>query len=159
MGAVYWVNRFGLFNAMFVLAIFLWIPMLSAVTLYKHTCHLCEAADRAASRVFNVMEDYLARIQTANKAQQWLHTAITIRQKPHCCKANAAPKTQPAPVAPDFFQVRWWQMGHANETVPAVTTLIRCNFMAVSISSTVGWGEANADGCFIQFAVAIKHHD
>ena len=68
MGAVYWVNRFGLFNAMFALAIFLWIPMLSAVTLYKHTCHLCEAADRAALRVFNVMEDYLARIQTANKA-------------------------------------------------------------------------------------------
>ena len=42
--------------------------MLPAVTLYKHTCHLCEAADRAALRVFNVMEDFLARIQTANKA-------------------------------------------------------------------------------------------
>ena len=25
--------------------------------------------------------------------------------------------------------------------------------------SNVGWGGANADGCFIQFTVAIKHHD
>ena len=41
--------------------------MLSAVTLYKHTCHLCEAADRAALRVFNVMEDFPAHIQTANR--------------------------------------------------------------------------------------------
>ena len=41
---------------------------MSALTLYKHTCHFCEAAERAALRVFNVMEDFLARIQTANKA-------------------------------------------------------------------------------------------
>ena len=68
MGAVHWVNRFGLFNAMFVLAIFLWSPKMSALTLYKHTCHFCEAVERAALRVFNVMEDFLARIQTANKA-------------------------------------------------------------------------------------------
>ena len=32
-------------------------------------------------------------------------------------------------------------------------------FMSVSMSSNVGWGEANADGCFIQFTVAIEHHD
>ena len=67
MGAVHWVNRFGVFNAMFVLAIFLWTPMMSALTLYKHTCHFCEAVERAALRVFNVMEDFLAHIQTANK--------------------------------------------------------------------------------------------
>ena len=30
--------------------------------------------------------------------------------------------------------------------------------MAVSMLITVGWGEANADGCFIQFTVAIKYH-
>ena len=68
MGAVYWVNRFGLFNAMFVLAIFLWGPIMSALTLYIRTSHLCEALERAALRVFNVMEDFLARIRTANKA-------------------------------------------------------------------------------------------
>ena len=68
MGAVHWVNRFGLFNAMFVLAIFLWSPKMSALTLYKHTCHFCEAVERAALVAFNVMEDFLARIQTANKA-------------------------------------------------------------------------------------------
>ena len=68
MGAVHWVYRFGLFNAMFVLAIFLWSPMMSALKLYKHTCHFCEVVERAALRAFNVMEDLLARIQTANKA-------------------------------------------------------------------------------------------
>ena len=68
MGAVRWVNRFGLFNAMLVLTIFLWSLMMSALTLYKHTYHFCEALERAALRVFNVMEDFLARIQTANKA-------------------------------------------------------------------------------------------
>ena len=31
--------------------------------------------------------------------------------------------------------------------------------MAVSMPSTVGWGGADADGWFIQFTVAIKHHD
>ena len=41
---------------------------MSALTLYKHTCHFYEAVERAALRVFNVMEDFLARIQTANKA-------------------------------------------------------------------------------------------
>jgi len=41
---------------------------MSALTLYKHTCHFCEAVERAALVAFNVMEDFLARIQTANKA-------------------------------------------------------------------------------------------
>ena len=68
MGAVHWVNRVGLFNAVFVLAIVIWSPMMSALTLYKHTCHFYEAKERAALRVFNVMEDFLAGIQTANKA-------------------------------------------------------------------------------------------
>ena len=68
MGAVHWVNRFGLFSAMFLLVIFLWSPMMSALTLYKHACHFCEAVERTASSVFDLMEDFLARIQTANKA-------------------------------------------------------------------------------------------
>ena len=62
------MNKFGLCNAMIVLAISLCGPMMSALTLHKHTCHFCEALERAALRVFNVMEDFLARIQTANKA-------------------------------------------------------------------------------------------
>ena len=62
------MNRVGLFNAMVALAIFLSSPMMLALTLYKHTCHFCEAVERAALRVFNVTEDFLARIQTANKA-------------------------------------------------------------------------------------------
>ena len=68
MGAVHWVNRFGLFNAMVLLVILLWSPMMSALTLYKHACHFCEAVERTALSMFNVMEDFLARIQTANKA-------------------------------------------------------------------------------------------
>ena len=55
MGAVRWVNKFGLFNAIIVLAIFLRSPMMSALSLYKHTCHFCEALERAALRVFDVM--------------------------------------------------------------------------------------------------------
>ena len=62
------MNRFGLFNAMFLLVIFLWSPMMSALTLYKHACHFCEGVERAALSVFDLMEDFLARIQTANKA-------------------------------------------------------------------------------------------
>ena len=42
---------------------------MSALTLYKHTCHLCEAVERVALRAFNVMENVLAHIQTANKAE------------------------------------------------------------------------------------------
>ena len=68
MGAIHWVNRLGLFNAVIVLAIFLWSPMMSALTLYKHACHFCEGVERAALSVFDLMEDFLARIQTANKA-------------------------------------------------------------------------------------------
>ena len=68
MGAVHWVNRVGLFKAMFLLAIFRWSPMMSASTLYKHTCHFCGAVERAAFIAFYVMEDFLARIHTANKA-------------------------------------------------------------------------------------------
>ena len=41
---------------------------MSAFTLCQTTRHFCEAVGRAALRVFNVMEDFLARIQTANKA-------------------------------------------------------------------------------------------
>jgi hypothetical protein len=68
MGAVHWVNGCSLFNAMFVLAMFLWSQMMSAIALYKHTCHFCEALERAALRTFNAIEGFLARIQTANKA-------------------------------------------------------------------------------------------
>ena len=68
MGAMHRVNRLGLFNPMIVLAIFLWSPMMSALKLYKHTCHFCEALERAALRAFSIMENFLARIQTANKA-------------------------------------------------------------------------------------------
>ena len=41
---------------------------MSALILYKQTCHFCKVLERAALRVFNVLEDFLARIQTANKA-------------------------------------------------------------------------------------------
>ncbi|MGB0197121.1 MAG: hypothetical protein ACPH50_06410 [Candidatus Puniceispirillaceae bacterium] len=68
MGAVHWVNGFGLFNAMFMLAMFLWSQMMSAIALYKHTCHFCEAVERAVLRTFTMIEGFLARIQTANKA-------------------------------------------------------------------------------------------
>ena len=47
---------------------FLWSPMMSALKLYKHACHFCEAAECAALSVFDVLENFLARIQTANKA-------------------------------------------------------------------------------------------
>ena len=41
---------------------------MSALTLYKHACHFCEAVELTALCVFDLMEDFLARIQTANKA-------------------------------------------------------------------------------------------
>ena len=68
MGAVHWVNGFGLFKAMFELAVFLWSKMMFAVALYKHTCHFCEVVERAVLRTLKMIEGFLARIQTANKA-------------------------------------------------------------------------------------------
>ena len=92
---------------------------MSALKLYKHTCHFCEALERAALRVFNVMEDFLARIQTANKAAAMAARGDNDQAKAQCCRAYAAPKDTACPSCTGFFQVRWWQMGHANETVPA----------------------------------------
>ena len=68
MGAIHWVNGFGLFNAMFMLAMFLWSQMMSAIALYKHTCHFCEVAERAVLRTFAMIDGFFVRIQTANKA-------------------------------------------------------------------------------------------
>ena len=41
---------------------------MSATAFYKHTCHFCEVIERAVLRTFTLVEDFLARIQTANKA-------------------------------------------------------------------------------------------
>ena len=41
---------------------------MSAITFYKHTCHFCEVIERAVLRTFTMVEGFLARIQTANKA-------------------------------------------------------------------------------------------
>jgi len=68
MGAVHWVNGLGLFNAMCMLAMFLWSQMMSATALYKHTCLFCEVLERAVSRTFAIIDGFFTRIQTANKA-------------------------------------------------------------------------------------------
>lgn len=68
MGAVHWLNGFRLFNTMFMLAIILWSQMMSATALYKHTCHFCQVLEGAVLRTFTLIEGFLVRIQTANKA-------------------------------------------------------------------------------------------